>query len=70
MENNDPAMGAFNNRYAGISAFYMLDARNLATDKIMYDRWSFLIIDNNNKLLSFCKNCYVLFFTNRLRPCI
>ena len=45
----------------GIILFYLLDARQLASDKIMYDRWSFLLIDNENKVLSFFKTFYKFF---------
>ncbi len=45
----------------GIFIFYFIDAKQLATDKVMYDRWSFLIMDNDHKLLSFFTSVYTLF---------
>ena len=46
---------------SGVFLFYLLDAKQLATDKIMYDRWSFLIINEGNKLYSFFTSFYTLF---------
>jgi len=45
----------------GIALFYIIDAKQLATDKCMYERWSFLMIDNNHKIFSFLTGCYTLF---------
>ena len=45
----------------GISFFYMLDARQLANDKCMYDRWSFLLPGSENKFYSFCSTFYAFF---------
>ncbi len=44
-----------------IFIFYLLDAGRLVTDKIMYDRWDFLMINNENKLLSFLSSVYTFF---------
>ena len=46
---------------AGIIAFYIVDARQLSTDKIMYDRWSFLMIDKDNKIYSALTSIYTMF---------
>ena len=44
-----------------VFAFYIIDARQLATDKIMYDRWSFLLVGDTNKFYAFCTGFYTLF---------
>ncbi len=45
----------------GVGLFYAIDAKHLTTDKIMYERWSFLIFNDGNKLSSFFSGFYTLF---------
>lgn len=44
-----------------ILAFYKIDVQHLVNDKIMYDRWSFLLMDKGNQTLSAVTNIYTLF---------
>ncbi|PQJ10238.1 hypothetical protein CJD36_016245 [Flavipsychrobacter stenotrophus] len=46
---------------ASIATFYNIDVRQLATDAVMYDRWNFIMLDNNHKVLSFFMSAYSLF---------
>lgn len=46
---------------ASIATFYTIDVRQLATDDVMYDRWNFIMLDNNHKVLSFFMSAYSLF---------
>ena len=45
----------------GMALFYFIDAKQLATDRIMHDRWSFLMLDSDHKFVSFCSGFYSLF---------
>ena len=45
----------------GIFGFYAVDARHLASDAIMYERWSFLLVNSDHKFLSFLSSIYSLF---------
>jgi hypothetical protein len=54
----------------GIGAFFMLDAKQLSTDKIMYDRWSFLLMTDDNKVFFFLQISLYLVCTNRVRAAL
>ena len=47
--------------WASISAFYLIDVRQLAADTIMYDRWNFIMLNDDHKILSFFISAYSLF---------
>ena len=44
-----------------ITLFYLLDVRRLVNDKIMYDRWDFVMVSGQRRFLSFAENGYKLF---------
>jgi len=44
-----------------LAGFWLFDGRQLATDRIMYDRWSFVMVDKGHWWLSFIGGCYTLF---------
>lgn len=45
----------------GAGIFYIIDGRQLASDRCMNDRWSFLMIDKNHPLRSIATSFYTLF---------